>query len=284
MALTQISTSQTTARHIGALLRDLRKQRHMTGDHVAKLIGISQSRISKIENGYSNSIDTTQIEDLLIVLKAPKLIRQQITTLLFQFSEDVNAKLIFPFKIPPASLESFEELQKNTISFRNYCICGFPTELQIAEYRNALNKRMGFSVSESQNVFRLANQQQESLWNPDKSMRYVVPEVALYTNPGDARINLAQLDRIERIIGTTNVHFGVIPLQAGTTIFEVGSFTIYDDHTVYVIIGDRAIVIKDNDRLIKFSNAFDELCSLASFDEEAISLIRKASDFYRGLA
>jgi transcriptional regulator with XRE-family HTH domain len=273
-------TTLTVSKHIGRLIRELRKQRRLTGEVLAKKADTSQSRISKIENGYSDSIDSELVERLLIILESPKTIRQQISTLLFRLSDNTDAQLIYPFA---DLVEEGNDLQKITSIFRCYCVCGISATLQTTKYRKDILKRLGFSEEQIAVELGKTIERQEALWDASKVFNVVMPEAALYTMPAaDTRAQIAQMDRLERIIGSTNVHIGVIPTQAGMSVFGTGTFTFYDDAILYVFMGDRIVRLQDSDAIPQYLNAFEEFSSMASFDAEAIPLIRKAADYFAG--
>jgi len=275
--MADVTTTSTTSQRIGCLLRELRKQRRITGQELAPLAGISQSRISKIENGYSSKIDVEQIENLLDILKPSKIIRQQIAMLLFQSASGSGVQYTYPFMDMPYTLD---ELQKMTKVFRCYIVCGISAVLQTAEYRAAYLKRLGLSEQEAQQELGRNIERQDALWDVSKTFHLVMPEAALYTMPADCRVQIAQLDRLERIVGSKNVHIGIIPMQAGVSVFETGSFTLYDEEVLYVFMGDHVVRVTEAESLVKYLSAFDEMIQMSCFDADAIELIRKAERYF----
>jgi transcriptional regulator with XRE-family HTH domain len=271
-----MSISRTTAERVGRTIHDLRVERHVTGVELAQMAGMSQSRISKIENGYPGSIDSVQIGVLLDILKSPKTIRQQLSLLLYQL-KDSEIPFAHPFADFPEELNS---LQETTTEFRSYVSSGISAVLQTSEYRVAYLSRAGIPDKEARAEMSKTIKRQDALWDASKRWSIVMPEQALYTMPADFRVQIAQLDRLERMIGVKNVRIGIIPLQAGTSFFETGSFSFYDDKVLFVRMGDRTARIDDPAVLIKFLSAFDELMNLSFFDGEAIMLIRKAVDYF----
>ncbi|HEY4160909.1 MAG TPA: Scr1 family TA system antitoxin-like transcriptional regulator [Candidatus Saccharimonadales bacterium] len=280
MQTIRITTSLTAAQKVGRLIYDLRKERKMTGEELGRRAHISQSRISKIENGYSESIQAGQIEELLNILKAPKTIRQQVAILLFQLTGSAGALFSYPFAEVP---EFFNGLQKTTTLFRTYDVNGISAALQTVEYRTAYLKRIGFSNDDIKAEVAKTLERQDALWTGSKEFYVVMPELGLYTMPGSARLQAAQLDRLERVIGF-NIHVGVIPTQAGSSFFETGTFMLYDDRLLYLITGDRSIKLEGDEVILKYLNAFEDLSRMACFDAEAIGLIRKAGDYFLGHA
>lgn len=277
--MTRVTTTPTASQRIGCLLQDMRVQQRLTGEQLASMVGISQSRVSKIENGYSASIDADQIEKILKILKPSKFIRQQIVMLLFQLSGKMGPQYIYPFTDIP---EVFNDLQKSTTLFRCYIVSGISGVLQTAQYRTAYLKKLGISDTKVNAELARTLERQDALWDSSKTFYLVMPEAALYTVPASPQAQITQLDRLERIMGSKTVHIGIIPTQAGLSFFETGTFTIYDDQVLYVFMGDRVVRLEDPESLPKYLNAFEELCSIASFNMEAMALIRKAADYFIG--
>lgn len=277
----RVSTSSTAAQRIGELLKNLRVRQHLTGVQLALMADTSQSRISKLENGYAGTIDVDQIERLLDILDAPKNIRQQMSVLLFRVKGAPGSSFHYPFKGFP---EELNDLQKSSTIFRNYIVSGLSAALQTSEYRRAYLERVGVSESDIQMELAKTIERQDALFDLSKTFYFVMPETVLYTMPGDVSVQLAQLDRLERMVNFKNVHIGFIPTQAGSTYFETSTFTFYDDHHLFTFIGDRVIQLNDTEVQLKFMNAFEELVQLAHFGSDAITLIRKASNHFSGLS
>ncbi len=275
----QVKSSTVVAQRIGALIQGLRKESHMTGGELAAKVGVSQSRISKIENGYPGSIDAGQLEVILDILKTPRTIRQQISMLLFQYPNKSGANFDYHFTDFPDELN---DLQHVTSVFRCYVVNGLSALLQTSDYRIARLRKVGLSEEEAHVELGKTIERQEALWDINKTFFIIMPEAELYTMPADRRVQLAQLDRLERLIGSGNLQLGIIPLQVGTSLFETGTFTIYDDEILYIFIGDRTIRVQDPETLLNFINAFNEMSGAASFNAEALALIRKASNYFAG--
>jgi hypothetical protein len=163
-------------------------------------------------------------------------------------------------------------------------VLGISTVLQTIEWRSALLKRLGLSEEEVLKEIGKTIERQDALWDVSKTFHIVMPEAALYMMPANSRIQVAQLDRLERMTTHRNLRLGIIPTQTGISVFETGSFTFYDDHVLYAFMGDRMIKIEDPAVQLKYLNAFSEMIQMACFDAEANAHIRKASDYFSGLS
>lgn len=279
MQPTHVTTSTNAAKTIGQLLSELRKQRRLTGEQLARKAGTSQSRISKIENGYSDSLEPAQIENIANILKAPKAIRQQISLLLLRHGAGSEAHFTYPFEFP----KYVADLDARTTVFRTFLVWGFSSLMQTAAYREALVRKLGLSEADirtelSQNITR-----QDAMWTSGKMHYFVMPEAVLYTTPADADVQVVQLDRLERMIGLKHIKIGIIPMQMGASVLETGTFTVHDDHMLEVHLADRILRFDDLGTVLKFLQAFTELEEKAVYDTEAIGLIRKAASYFERL-
>lgn len=272
----RVTTSKNAAQQIGQHIHDLRKQRRLTGEELAQQAGVSQSRVSKIENGYSDSFEPEQVKNILNILKAPKTIRQQVDLLMLQrIANETASQFIYPFQFT----DDIAELDARTSVYRTYLVWALSAVMQTAEYRKAILKKLGLPEAEIPIEITRTMARQDLVWN--KTFYFVMPEAILYTAPAGREAQLAQLDRLERMIGLGRVKVGIIPLEMGLSVFETGTFTVCDDHTVELYLGDRIVRFEEPDMLLNFSRAFTELEQKAVYDEEAIALIRKAMDHFR---
>lgn len=279
MKSSQFTTSSSAAKQIGQMLCELRKQRRLTGEQLAQKVGTSQSRISKIENGYSESLEPAQIEKIANILKAPKTIRQQIALLLLRRSAGSDPQFTYPFEFP----KNIADLDARTTIYRTFLVWALSSVLQTTAYREALIRKLGLPEQDIPAELSRNMTRQDAMWTGDKMQYFVMPEAVLYTTPADADVQVAQLDRLERMIGFKNMRIGIIPLQMGASVLETGTFTVRDEHTVEAYMADRILQFEDPGTILKFLHAFTELEEKAVYDDEAIQLVRKAANYFERL-
>jgi transcriptional regulator with XRE-family HTH domain len=278
MHLTRINTKPQAALQIGQLIKELRKKQRMTGEQLAQKVGMSQSRVSKIENGYSASVMPSQIELILNILNTSKTIRQQIAILLLERSAGSAMQFSYPFHYP----QDFSAIDQQTTVARCYIVCAPSAILQTPEYHEAYARKLGISEQEIASEVSKNIQRQDLLWDRSKSFYFIMPEAALYTMPADTAVQLAQLDRLERLIGYKHISIGIVPLHMGMLFFETSSFSIQDDALVLVYMGDRTVKVQEQETIVKYMNAFAELDQKAVYGDEALQLVRKAADYSKG--
>ncbi|HSX06499.1 MAG TPA: Scr1 family TA system antitoxin-like transcriptional regulator [Candidatus Saccharimonadia bacterium] len=279
MQSTYIKPSSNVAQQIGRLLQDLRKQRHLTGEQLANAVGLSQSRISKLENGYPEALVPAQIDSILNILKAPKTIRQQISIMILHRADGSSIQFTHAY-----DFEADATYWDQPVSiYRQFVVNAVSSLVQTTAYREALIRRLG--VSEQKVSAQIAKNvtRQDVLWDASKSFYLVMPEAGLYTLVADTNVQIAQLDRLERLTDPAHIHLGIIPMQAGMTFLETGTFALYDDQILMRIFGDTEIESRETATILKYLHTFVELDQKAYYRDDAVTLIRKASDHFRNL-
>lgn len=261
--------------HIGQAIRDLRRQRNMTGEELGKRAGLSQSRVSKIETGAGANLQPAQAEKILNILDAPQTIRQQIQ-LALQQTEAVQIRRIkgsFPFE------QSLRELRR-TKMLRVFTINLIPAMLQTTEYRQAHLSRVDMPGPDFRIAMRTTLKRQDLLWDKRRRFHFIIHETALYTTPGDRAVQIAQLDRLDRLIGTRNIKVGIIALESGTFPVDITSFSVHDEQRVAKAVADADIVSHSAQDIADYLKIFAALDKLADYGDSARTLIHKAIDYF----
>lgn len=261
--------------HIGRTLRDLRRQRHMTGEKLGKAAGISQSRISKIETGSATNVKIVEVEKLLNILQAPATITQRIRTSLAQ-PESVRMQR---FKTQKPFIETLDAEAK-VRDLRVFTMAMIPALLQTTAYREAFLRRREFDPALYKTAMQTVIKRQDELWNRQHRYHFLVHEAALYTCPAGKSVQLAQLDRVERLNDMPNIRIGVIPLEAGLPVIDICSFALHDDQRIYIGTASSDIMTEESDDLVLYRNLFRELEKLSDYGDAALVLIRKAMSFF----
>lgn len=267
------------SQQVGRLVRQLRKQRDITGIELGKRAGLSQSKISKIETGYYPVLHAAEVEKILNILDAPKTIRQQVSVALGKMNME-RLQIGVPglqLRIKPP------EYRRNVKQYRIFGINLIPVLLQIAPYRHAILKSYSMDQDDINEWMKEMITRQDLLWQKDVSFYFVIHEAALYTSPATTAEQLAQLDRVERVMDIKNVTLGIIPLQAGLTLTENASFALHDDAMVSKTIANGEIESTDEEDIALHARIFKELERLSVGGDEAKMLIRRAYDYFSAL-
>lgn len=260
----------------GTTLRDLRRNRSLTGEQLAQKTGLSQSKISKIETGYNENVKFSDIEKILNILNAPQTIQQQILGSLDlpQVVSRQSYKLKYPFQLP-------FELESKAKVIRNFSLNHIPAVLQTLECRQYQFKRIGLNDDDYKFALKATIQRQDLLWDRRHKWHFIICESALYTKIGSHTAKLASLDRLEQCMGLDGIKIGIVPLEAGLVVFDVSSFTIYDDVSIVKSSLNEDLHSTNIKDIADHFKVFGELDKLAHYENDAVASIRKAAAYFR---
>lgn len=262
---------------IGVILKKLRKQNELTGEALGERVGISQSKLSKIETGFYPKLQAGEIEKILNILEAPQTIRQQVMHAIGEnaYNDPVRFDIF-----PGGRCNDMYQLEKQSSIINIFCIGLAPMLLQLPGYREACLAGCGLNAQQISEDLRLATKRQDLLWDRAHKFTFIMSQAALYTLIATRAVQVAQLDRLERMVRTSHVKIGIIPLEAGLVVTENGSFAVYDRKRAVQMVAYGEIEISDMPKIALLSEVFASLEKLACYDQRAIDLIRQAADYF----
>lgn len=127
---------------------------------------------------------------------------------------------------------------------------------------------------------RVRLKRQEILYAPDKQLRFLIAEAALYCRMAPAEVMAAQLDRLLVVAGVPTVQVGIVPFTARYTVGPLNGFWIYDDSYVLVETLAAELTLTEPDEVALHVRIFDSLWKQAATAADARSLIVRASQHY----
>jgi transcriptional regulator with XRE-family HTH domain len=259
------------ARQFGRIVRDIRKQRGMTGVELALKVGISQSIISKIENGHYAKVDPAELERILNILEAPASILQRMQGSASYFSAKAGEQ-----RMRSLMSETTHKDELVAKCIRCYANNVLPAIVQTRRYRKRYMEVGGIDASSLDKVSHLM-ERQDMLWEGGRRYSIIVPQSVLYSSFVPASAMRAQLDRLERIASLPHVQMGVIPLTAGMPLIDFSSFVMYDDQLMVVALptGEN----RNSSEVTTYLKVFESLEALACYGAAAVALIRQAMDY-----
>lgn len=263
---------------IGSLLRSLRRERNITGERLAHVAHMSQSKVSKIETGFYAHLVENDIEILLDILDAPKIIRQQIYTLLGGSSEKPEQA----FK-PLVIIDAYAKEKAATLT-RSFRLSTPHPLLQTMEYREA-SMRQYFAVNPTDerkiaDIMSELPKRQDLLWDTTKHFHFIMYESVLYTSISENQTQLAQLDRLERFVGNKRIKIGILPFKEGLRSTENSGFRLYDDSSLVTANGVSEVEITDPNVIAEYVKIFDLVDQRVVYGDAARKLIREAIDYF----
>jgi len=260
---------------IGSAIHNLRREHGMTGEALAQKVGISQSRISRIETGALTNPKSDEIKKILNILEAPQSIQQQIMGAL-GMREALQVRRIkgsYTFEGALAELRRTNTLRVFTINL-------FPALLQTVNYQQAFLAHWDFPDSDLRTAMHTTQKRQDMLWDKRIRFHFIMHEMALYTTVGRNASQIEQLDRIDRFIGARNIKIGVVALESGSFPADLTAFAIYDERLLSKATAGVDILIRDRDDIAEHLKIFASLDRIADYGDSARALIRKAMDYF----
>lgn len=217
----------TGRERLAAELRRLRDLAGVSGRDLAQRIGISQSKVSRIESGAvvpSLPEVTAWGKELDVSVET----QGRLTALIEAAYNEVHP---WGSVLRRGSLQESVQDQESTATrisvFQPSLVPGL---LQTAEYARRVIAMFHRQYSDAEPATEIASRlhRQLALYETDRHFDFLITEAALRWRPGSARLQLAQLDRIASISTLENVSIGLIPLSAEATTLTTHGFVLYE--------------------------------------------------------
>lgn len=213
-------------RRLGSELRKLREAQGMTAEQVATSLLVSQSKISRLENG-RRSISQRDVRDLCQVYGVED--EQLIESLMTMAKESRQRGWWHAFGDIPYSV--YIGLEADAASVRNYESLFIPGLLQTRDYAAAIVQGTQPDVTPSDVDRRVEVRmiRQNRIANPE-SLRFwtVIDEAALRRMVGGPDVMREQIEQLSEVGTRPNVTVQVIPLSVGAHPGMTGAFSILE--------------------------------------------------------
>jgi transcriptional regulator with XRE-family HTH domain len=214
---------------IGAELRRLREMAQLSGEYVARTLGWSQPKVSRIEAGRT-AFTVKDVAGLLALYGVTDDVRAE---LLGATAEDTGegAWIVRAGGFPrrQGSIASLESVTKR---IRHHQPVVLPGLLQTYEYARAVAKAAGAADPDGIAATRMRRQEMLTAKNAPK-YEVVLDARALLLGVGDADLIKSQIVALaDRAESLRRLDLRVIPLGAVTAVFSTVGFTVYDFRAV----------------------------------------------------
>jgi transcriptional regulator with XRE-family HTH domain len=214
-------------RRLGSELRKLRELRGMTAEEVAARLLVSQSKISRLENG-RRSISQRDVRDLCSVYAVED--HRIVDSLMQMAKESRQQGWWHAFGDVPYSV--YIGLETEAASVRNYESLLIPGLLQTREYAHAVVTGMvpEATPSEIDKRTEVRMKRQVRVNDPDNPLRFwtVFDESALRRVVGDRHVMIAQLQALVELSHAPNITVQVLPYDVGAHPGMAGTFSLLE--------------------------------------------------------
>ncbi|MFB8761352.1 helix-turn-helix domain-containing protein [Nocardiopsis alba] len=260
-------------------LRRLRRAAGLTGAGLATRTGMSQAKVSKIEN---NRVRPSVVD-----------VERILTALGISTTDDDGSRLIELARIASSDYQGFRtslqrglgELQRDLSAIesaastvRFFLPCMITGLLQTPEYaRQTLTHPLVNRGAEWRTALARRLERQQILYRPGKRFVFVLTEAALRWPLCPPEVMALQMDRISFLSELAGVDIRVVPAHPPVPSGPLNGFTIYDDRLVTVEVFTGELALRDPKDISYSREIFD------FFHEHALSG-ENARSFLGGLA
>jgi transcriptional regulator with XRE-family HTH domain len=275
-------------RRLAAELRRLRLNAGLSTHQVAAAIGVSQSKVSKIENGHRGA----SIPDVRAWAKAVGVTSDRVEELV-DLAERSLTDLIARRAIlrggAPAHQRRFGELERVAGLIREFEPVFIPGLLQTANYAKQVMTSVRPDRDDVGAAVAARLERQAILYDETKRFEFLLAEGVLRWRLGAIGPHLAQLDRLVAVSTLPNVDLAILPQTTVVPAWHGHGFVIFsrihladDDATdadddgdtlVYVETLTQELRVGDPDDVALYLEVFERLRSQATSGEDSRRLL-----------
>lgn len=286
MTIPPSQPGRTSRATLAARLTELRAAAGLSGNALAKRMGVVQSRVWKIEHGDLLPTD----EDIKAWVEATeaRAAAGELMEMLAEAKSEQAFSTAFSRKGGAAAYEDrVRAIEEQSARIGEFEVAVIPGILQTADYaREVLSvssgpRAWGSDDAEVEDKIAGRLRRQEILYGRDKRVQVVLSEAALrvlVTTPGTMA---GQLDKLLAVSRLPAMELGVIGFSQRIPAYSIGGFRVYDDDLIVVESISGEDEITDPAKVTVYLEAFDALRQAASTGAEVEALIQQALDDLR---
>jgi len=258
-------------------LRRLRVDAGLSGNRLAARVAMSQSKISKIENG--RVIPTVlDVDRILKALNTPPDLAEQLLGLVRLANtefHDVRSSLRRGLHKRQQELAGLEASAQHIRYFLPVMITGL---LHIPEYaRSSLGRT---TADQSATIARRLGRQ-AILDDLSKTFTFLFTEAAVRWPLCEPVVMATQVEHLIEVAARANVTVGVIPLTATVAEAPLNTFTIYDDRMVTAETIGGLVVMRDPRDVELHREMFTFFAEHAVVDDPAVEILHGIAAGFR---
>lgn len=273
-------------RRLGQELRRLRELKGMTAEEVAERLLVSQSKISRLENG-RRSISQRDVRDLCGVYEVED---HRIVDSLMQMAKDSRQQGWWhAFGDIPYSV--YIGLETDAASLRVYESLIVPGLLQTREYAQAVIEGMWpeATSSEIDKRIQIRLKRQDRLTDPVNPLRFwaVIDEALLRRIVGNRQVMADQLKHLAKLSEEPHVTLQVLPYDVGAHPGMYGKFAILefqeamDASVVYLEGVTSDLYLEKANDVQSYAMMYEHLRAKALSGEQSREFIHKVAETFR---
>lgn len=277
--------TQRQRHYLGRELAKLRSLAGLSGRALASATGLSQSGVSRVENGQT-APTLPQVRAWIAATDAPDTVAQH----LLQLTEAAHTE-VDPWRTAFANATQLQdhvrELEAQARTLRLFEPSVVPGLLQSADYARRVFE-LSDSTGKADHAASVAGRlrRQEALYQPDRHFQFILTESALRWQPASVTTQLAQLDRLASIATLPNITLGLLPFDSPALGLAPHGFVLYDDlaeGTAFVRaeLAHAELTVSESDDVAIYRELITQLAAGAVYDAGAREVIERVAAEFR---
>ncbi|MEU0878426.1 helix-turn-helix transcriptional regulator [Lentzea sp. NPDC005914] len=279
--MTAPERSRLARERLSRELRRLRTEAKMTGTATARATGMSQSKLSKIENGMLLP-SVTDVERLVAELAATRETRIELVELARSLHAEAETRRVVLHRGAHRHQQTITRVEARAATSRFFQVNLVPALLQSESYLRIVLGTMPQSEQEAAvAALRIRRSRMDDL---AKQFVFLMSEGALRWRMGSADLMAEQVEHLAAIQRRPNVRLGVVPWSADANVVALHGFHIYDERVVTVSVLTGNATITDPLDVREYLALFGRLERLALRGEELQALLKRIAEDHRRLS
>ncbi|MEU2654442.1 helix-turn-helix transcriptional regulator [Streptomyces sp. NPDC007325] len=250
---------------LAALLKEVRKRSGLTGTRVAARCTMSQSKVSRIENGRVRP-SLVDVEQFLRACDAPPTLVAQVMALARLAHTEWQGARGLRRKGLDKKQHELAGLEASSTDFRFFLLSMMTGLLSTPEYIRA---SLAHIPGDHSRTIAKKLERQQILYDRSKRFTFVLTEMAVRWPLVGPDALAVQIDHLASLTHLPNVRLGVIPLSTPTGPAPLNTFTVYDDRIATVELSSGVMVFRDPRDVMGHLAEFTHLEERALFGEDA---------------
>jgi len=262
---------------LASRLRQLRVEAGLSTTGLASAVGLSQGKISKIENA-QQSIRREHVEGWLRATGVSGAERSGLLAL----AEEALVEASSWWREHRTGLRSKQlklaRLEGRATRIRQFEPGVVPGLAQTPDYAGAMLRFSNVTSQGDAAAAVQARMDRQAVLYSGTAVELLIGEIALrWAPPGQPHIRAGQLDRLMQLTRASRVRLGLVPADSPSPP-QLTGFTIYDsgdERTVTCETYTGEVTYQDPRAVEFYVEVFEQLSAIALFDERARDLIRQ---------
>ncbi|MFC9694257.1 helix-turn-helix domain-containing protein [Kribbella sp. NPDC056951] len=275
-------SGEAVHQRLGGLLRGARKLAGLSGTELSARLGVSQSKLSRIELGQSSPTPDLAGRWSTICGISPER-AGEISDLAEQIATETSpapwhGRAADGIAQRQGRVSEVESASGLTLTWHPRLIPGL---LQTPAYAREIFACTEMEQPELNTAVAARMARQALLYDPDRAVRLLVGEAALRWPIASVATLVAQLDRLSLFAADGTVRFGIVPFARPFGAFSYHAWSVMADRDdeepdlVHVELETATVDITDPEQTAAYRDAFERLSALALTGDRAVDLIRR---------